>query len=330
VSKLVPVPNDPGPCDSSSLRDRGEGARLCALQLEEGNIPFFAQTPFELPAEDRDFLLRQRQRGGFFHKNIAYRPLQDRLTGFATSNGGSDEAQMRAIMRRYSERATRFLTDLLPQYARSWRLDYASFRSCEEQGRQMRLRARNDLLHIDAFPTRPTHGDRILRFFTNINPARPRVWLTGPTFEVLARQLAVGSGLLPRPVGGPSAPMRLGPLGYLRRALQEAARAVGVPVAMASPYDHFMHRFHNYLKERSDFQHDCAKDRWEFPPGSSWMVFTDAVSHAVLSGQFALEQTYIVPRSVLVLPRKAPAHVLESLCGRTLTNDRRGVTFVPR
>ena len=29
----------------------------------------------------------------------------------------------------------------------------------------MRLRARNDLLHVDSFPTRPVRGDRILRVF---------------------------------------------------------------------------------------------------------------------------------------------------------------------
>ena len=45
-----------------------------------------------------------------------------------------------------------------PEYARSWRVDYASFRPVEEQGRELPLRHRNDLLHLDAFPTRPTHG----------------------------------------------------------------------------------------------------------------------------------------------------------------------------
>jgi len=117
--------------------------------------------------------------------------------------------------------------------------------------------------------------------------------------------------------------MRPGPLGYVRRALQEAAQAVGVPVTMASPYDHFMHRFHNYLKERSDFQRDRAQDRREFPPGSSRMVFTDVVSHAVIFGQFALEQTYIVPEVPKSCPRKHRRALWRPFCGCTLTNDRR-------
>ena len=136
--------------------------RWYSEQLEEGNILFFPKTPFELPENDREFLLGQRQSGAAYHKNIAYRPKQDRLTGFS-KHRREDRERLRAIMRAYSGSVTQFLSELLPQYAGAWRLDFASFRPQEEQGRQLRLRARNDLLHVDSFPTRPTHGDRILR-----------------------------------------------------------------------------------------------------------------------------------------------------------------------
>jgi hypothetical protein len=43
------------------------------------------------------------------------------------------------------------------------------------------------------------------------------------------------------------------------------------------------------------------------------------VPHAVESGQFALEQTVIVPREALVRPDVAPITVLERLCGLPLT-----------
>ncbi len=81
-----------------------------------------------------------------------------------------------------------------------------------------------------------------------------------------------------------------------------------------------MLRFHNFLKENGEFQQTCTKQRWEFPPGSTWVVFTDVVSHAVLAGQFALEQTFIVSRKALVMPQKAPIHILEKLCGCPLTS----------
>jgi hypothetical protein len=40
----------------------------------------------------------------------------------------------------------------------------------------------------------------------------------------------------------------------------------------------------------------------------------------VISGQYALEQTYIVPISAMVLMDKAPLKILESMAGRSLLN----------
>ena len=42
------------------------------------------------------------------------------------------------------------------------------------------------------------------------------------------------------------------------------------------------------------------------------------VSHAVLSGRYALEQTFIVARDSLALPEKAPIAILERLAGTRL------------
>ena len=74
-------------------------------------------------------------------------------------------ARLQAIMRQYSQDVTRFLTGFLSPYEGRWQLDYASFRSIEERGRVQPFRKRNDLLHVDAFPTRPVFGDLILRCF---------------------------------------------------------------------------------------------------------------------------------------------------------------------
>ena len=325
MTKLVEIQGFP-----AGDRERGD---WYGEQLEKGNILFFPMTPFEFPAEHVEFVLSQRQSGAAYHKNIAYRPGQDRLTGFA-KHGREEEETLRAAMRCYSERATWFLSQSLPQYAASWKIDFASFRPQEEEGRQIRLRARNDLLHVDSFPTRPTNGDRILRFFTNINPSTPRVWLTGETFEGLAKRIP----RLPasEPSAGMTAPRESGTLEGARaflprpesmtkratRSFIRLARSAGVPMADRSPYDEFMHRLHNYLKQDAAFQEACPKTRWEFPPKSSWIVFTDMVSHAVLSGQFALEQTYIVSRGSLLLPHKAPASILAEMVGHPVTLDR--------
>jgi hypothetical protein len=268
--------------------------------LEQGRILLFAHEPFELPEAERSFLLAQRQTRAGYHKNIAYRPAQDRVTGFARGAPG-DAERLRDALRLYSRRASGFAAWLLPRYARSWRLDLASFRPEQEEGRALPQRSRNDLIHVDAFPTRPTRGDRILRLFTNINPAEPRVWLSGGTFEEIAPRFAPPS-LVDRARRG----------GFEDR-LRALARALGMKVSVRSPYDRFMLSFHHYLKESAAFQDAAVKSRVEFPAGATWMVFTDMVSHAVLKGRYALEQTFLVARDSLVLPDKAPIAILERI-----------------
>jgi 3-deoxy-D-manno-octulosonic acid hydroxylase-like protein len=286
---------------------RARGWRLCT-ELEKGSILFFSRTPFEFPDEEREFLLGRRQTSAAIHKNIAYRPGEDRVTGLDKSDA-KEVNSLRAILSDYSQRAAEFLEKLLPPYAGKCKLDYASFRPIEERGRAARLRARNDLPHVDAFPTRPTNGDRILRLFTNINPERNRVWITSQTFDVLAPRFARAIGL-PRPRGK----------ARLARMLRSLARVAGLPAARRSPYDTFMHLCHNAMKEDADFQASCAKQRWEFPPNSTWIVFTDCVSHAVLEGQYALEQTFIVSRRAMVCPEKSPLAVLEQIAGYSLSD----------
>jgi len=297
MSRLVTVKEEPGP---------DQGRVLCA-ELEAGNILYFPHTPFDFPEDDVQFLLTRKQTEGAFHKNIAYRPAADRITGVDKS-AGPDGDRLLAILRGYSQHATRFLGELLPPYAGKWKLDFASYRPLEERGRAARVRARNDLPHVDAFPTRPTNGDRILRLFTNLNPAQRRVWITSQTFDVVGPHFAKAIGLPPQDGGG-----------ALQRAYRKIATAAHLPGANRSPYDDFMHRCHNAMKENAQFQEACPKQRWEFPPNSTWIVFTDFVSHAVLEGQYAMEQTFIVSRGAMVRPEISPLAILEGLAGYPLT-----------
>jgi len=302
--QLVAIPTSelPGVTRSTErLRD------YCA-QLEAGDIIFFPETPIRIPHDDLDFLLGHQHVFGTFHKNIAYRPLEDRITGFEAAEPATTE-RLRRIMRRYSKDVIDFLGGFLGPYRYQWKVDYASYRPEEEAGRDLALRKRNDLLHTDAFPTRPTGGDRILRFFNNINPEKTRNWITTDTFDVLVEKMRAGKlnggGSVPLPASMSVAPAK--------RALATIGLGALVPSLKRSPYDEFMMNFHNYLKENSGFQQKCPKQHWEFPPGSSWMVYTDMVSHAVLSGQFALEQTLIVAKEAMVVPEKSPYGVLSRL-----------------
>ena len=287
-------------------RAQNSEARTWCQRLEAGDILYFPQTPIPLQPEDLSFLLGRQQTGSTLHKNIAYKPNLDSVSGLdANTTGAAELKQLQSVMRQYSRDVAHFLSSFLSPYERRWQLDYASFRPQEEEGRDLPLRRRNDLLHTDAFPTRPTRGARILRFFNNIHPTRSRDWVVSDPFPVIASRYAPQQISLPAP--GNSA----------GRALRSLANTAGlgyaIPSLKRSPYDDFMMRFHNFLKENASFQAECRKEYLQFPAGSSWMVYTDMVPHAVLSGQYALEQTFLVEHGAMVSPESSPLSVLEAM-----------------
>ncbi len=280
-----------------------ERARAYCDILERGQVLFFREPPFPLPAEDRHFLLTQEWAEMRLHKNISYRPGEDLLKG--VQGNAQTVAKIHDIMRRYSASVVAFLRQFLAPYAGKWILDFASFRPFEEERRGLPLHKRNDLLHVDAFPSRPTRGGRILRVFTNVNPTTPRIWNTYDDFAAIARSHAENAGL--RRIAEQD--------GFLQRTMQTVGHAIGIRGMGRTPYDMFMLRFHDYLKENVEFQEKVPKSRLDFPPLSTWLVYTDGVAHAAISGRYALEQTLLIPADALVSPEHAPFRVLETIAG---------------
>jgi hypothetical protein len=277
-------------------------ARLCCERLERGEILLLRDFPV-VTQQERDFLTQVRQTGSGFFKNISYQSQSGRLRGFARR--GTDAQFLKRVLSGYAERINRVAAALLVPYAGALEVDFTSFRPIEERGRNLRGRSRNDLLHIDSFPTRPARGRRILRFFTNVHPSEARVWITAETLAALAPRMALEAGLAncAKPDG----------FAGLKTVARAAVRPLGIKLRERSPYDRFMLLFHDYLKANAMFQRDCRKQFHEFPPSSTWIVFTDMVPHAVLSGQYALEHTYFVPVSAMVTPEKSPLRILESI-----------------
>jgi len=273
---------------------------------ERGQILFFRDLPFELSSDDQNFLREQQWSELRMHKNVSYRPSEDVLKG--VSGNEVTIGRMHSIMRNYSARIVGFVGEFLAPYSGKWNLDFASFRPQEEEGRDLPVHKRNDLLHVDAFPSRPTRGGRILRVFTNLNPVHPRVWNTTENFDVLARQFAEAAGLM-KIAGDHSS---------LTRMVQDLGAKFGIAASGRTPYDAFMLRFHDFLKENAAFQASCLKTRLEFPSLATWIVFTDGVAHAAISGQYALEQTFLIPPAALVVPDAAPYRILEGIAGRPL------------
>ena len=276
--------------------DRGEWADA----LERGRIVHFARCPLRLPPpEDQDFL-RQGLAPFLKRKNVSYYPDADRLTGLQAPASVVERARM--ILREHSLRVRRFLEERMPDFTRGWTPGTSSFRPLEEQGRGLSPHASNELVHVDAGAYGATHGDRILRFFVNLNPARERVWISKGTFEELLR------------AHGSEARVRRGDLAprAAERAFSAFLHLAGRAFPMArvidtSPYDRRMRRFHNWMKDTPAFQQP-PHVRLAFAPFSAWMVLTDGVSHACVSGQHALVDTFVVP--LRNCRRPAPWHLL--------------------
>ena len=79
-----------------------------------------------------------------------------------------------------------------------------------------------------------------------------------------------------------------------------------------------MLQLHDRMKADTAYQATAPQHAQEFAPGSSWLVYTDQVSHAAMAGQHAFEQTFYLPLFGMQEPAKSPLRVLERLLGRAL------------
>ena len=158
------------------------------------------------------------------------------------------------------------------------------------------------LLHVDAFPSRPMkNGRRILRFFANVAPSggSARHWQVGEPFEDFAAKFA------------PRLRPHLPGQSWLFDKL-------GVTRGRRSAYDEMMLSLHDAAKRDASYQKNAPHTALIFPPGSSWLVYTDQVLHAALKGEFALEQTFHFDVADMGEPEQAPIRVLERLTGKVL------------
>ncbi len=263
--------------------------------LESGELLFLPQAPFALPTGDDHAFLLEQQPGGLRRKHICYDPTRDEVTGFVWQSWEQAE-RLRRILAEFSQAVTCWLKDSLPRYQRGITPDLATFRPEEAATRRARPHARNDLLHVDAFPGRPARGRRILRVFANIHPSEVRVWATSEPLSRLLHRYADR--------------VRQSSAGWFHEWGARLTRLLRVN--RPCPSDVFMLRLHDYLKSDFDFQQRGSRRLWRFPPGSVWLAMTDACSHADLRGQFALEHSFFISPEVLACPELAPAHLLRA------------------
>jgi hypothetical protein len=263
--------------------------------LEAGNVLFFPQLRFPLDAGEQR-LLSESAAGQ--SKNVSLNPSTGRVSG--SNADAAEHALLQRMMTRFATLGKALIDHLLPHYAGALQPARTSYRPVEVAGRRSSWRKDDTRLHVDSFPSSPTQGKRILRVFANLHPqGQTRDWRIGEPFEDIARRFVPS---IPAPLWGSSVALNLLRITKSRR----------------SAYDHYMLQLHDRMKADPAYQAQSAQKAFEFPPGTTWMTYTDQVSHAAMRGQYALEQTFYLPVDAMLDPAQSPLRILERLVGRPL------------
>jgi hypothetical protein len=265
--------------------------------IEAGGVVVLPQVGFALAEQERRFLSPAWSDGRA--KNVSLDG--GRLKG--ARGDARDLAALAAMVSRFAACSASLVSALFPRYAPHVMRVRTSFRPQPAVGRDVSWRKDDSRLHVDAFPSRPNHGERILRVFSNVNPTEPRIWRVGEPFETMAATFLPGIHL-PLPTSG-----------MLLAALH-------VTKGRRSAYDYIMLKLHDRAKKDEAYQRDCEQRTVAFAPGTTWLCFSDQVMHAAVSGQFMLEQTIRLPVSALHDPHRAPLAILERMTQRKLSPGR--------
>ncbi|CAN5128991.1 Kdo hydroxylase family protein [soil metagenome] len=280
----------------SDLGPAPERARAAGV-LEGGGLILLPQTPFEVLASERDLIdpavLTPKS------KNVSLDPASGEVGG--SSVEGERREAMRAMIARYADFAEGLIGEILPGYSGALQRRRTSFRPGAVDTRALSPRKDDRRLHVDAFPSSPVQGRRILRVFSNVDPmGRDRVWEVGnDDFETFARSLS-------------------GRLQGRSETVRGLMQALKITRGRRTAYDQAMLELHDGAKLDDAWQAAAPRTRLAFPAGSSWIVYTDGSLHAALSGQHAFEQTYLLPVEAMYHPERSPLRALERVTGRAL------------
>ncbi len=269
-------------------------------QVESGQVMSFPHLAFRLSATEQKFLDPRWADGRA--KNISLRWGTGSNDGDMRGAAGNaaDLADLKAMIVRYADLSERFALRLFPHYQRALRRGNTSFRPIDVAGRATSWRQDDTRLHVDAFPSNPMHGTRLLRVFCNVNPrGEARRWRVGEPFEAHARRYLPQ---IARPWPGSA---------WLLETLHITKRR-------RTEYGHLMLQLHDRAKADAAFQRTSPQAAIEFAPGTTWVVFSDQVLHAAMGGQHMLEQTFYLDVARQQRPEVSPRGTLERLLGREL------------
>ena len=253
------------------MADVGHGNPAWIAALEAGKVlyfPNFGQHGFA-PQKEELALFREDIRDPKT-RNISLSASGD-LKGVVGDD--ATKALMAGMIGRFRAEAEGLLANLVPRYGEHLRRGATSFRPSVVENRVQSWRADDRRMHVDAFPSRPNYGERLLRVFTNVNlEGEPRVWRVGEPFQDVARRF------LPK----------VKPYSAWQA---KVLNALHVTKSLRSEYDHIMLQLHDAMKSDLDYQKNAPQVTFNFPPGCAWVCFSDQTSHAVMAGQYMMEHT---------------------------------------
>ncbi|CAG2148064.1 Kdo hydroxylase family protein [Cupriavidus numazuensis] len=264
-------------------------------QLEQGAVLYFPDLHFRFePGEER--FLDSRYSDGK-SKNINLRAGDTAVRGAQGTE--QDQADLYRLIHRYADFSEKLVLSLFPEYGPYMTRAGTSLRPSQIAGRAVSWRKDDTRLHVDSFPSNPLLGKRLLRVFHNIDPEAPRVWRVGEPFADFAQRFVPKThGMWP----GQAALMKL--LHITKRTRSE--------------YDHRMLQLHDLAKADLDYQASVPQQEFHFPPGSTWIVFSDQLLHAAMRGRAMMEQTIYLDPKAISDHTHSPEAVLSRMLGRPM------------
>jgi hypothetical protein len=270
--------------------------REASAALEGGKVLVFRKLPFTLTREESALLRSDgvAARAGSIH----FSPEHQHVSGLSDTQNNT--LALEALLKRYAETAGDLVTRLFPGYVPHMAAGMTRLMPLEARQQSRHLKHDGSALHVSAFPSRPCAGKRLLRVYTNISPTgQTHKWRVGDAFEnLVARFLPRFTSPLP--------------------GLASLMKVLRMTRGLRTPYDHFMLQLNAAMKRDAWYQGECPQAVISFPPGSSWIVFSDQVPHATIAGQQVLEQTFMVSPEGLDDPDTSPLHVMEKIMRRRL------------
>lgn len=267
-----------------------------AKDIEDGKVIYFESLQFKLSKHEKKL----------FSPTI----IEPHTRNISLNSDGSikgaigteeDIKALKAMIERFRNHAKNLIYSAFPEYKPYLKLAPTSFRPLDVVSRNTSWRADDKRLHVDAFPSRPNYGERILRVFINLNPhGVPRVWRIGEPFENIVERYIE----------------KIKPYSYIYAKL---INLLGITKALRSEYDHIMLGLHDAMKSDMQYQKKSQQITMPFKPGAVWICFSDQASHAAMSGQYMMEQTFHLPVAKQYNPKKSPLKILSKLLKRNLT-----------